>query len=118
MTITTHVPPVQFTPVGLVVPQESEILAGVQQDYSDAFGGNINPGLNTPQGQLASSTTAAIANANAALAEFVNQVNPDTADGFMQDAIGRIYFLDRSPGVPTNVACACVGGFGTSIPVG
>lgn len=116
--MTTNVPAVEFTPVGLVVPQESEILAGVQADYNEAFGGDLNPALNTPQGQLASSTAAIVADANMLLAEFVNQVNPDTADGFMQDAIARIYFLERSPGVPTNVACQCIGDFGTIIPVG
>lgn len=116
--MTTNVPPVQFTDAGLVVPQESEILAGVLADYNDAFGGNLNPALNTPQGQLASSTSAIVADANAELAEFVNQVNPDTADGFMQDAIARIYFLTRSPGAPTNVACQCTGDLGTVIPVG
>lgn len=114
----TNVPPVTFTPEGLVVPQEAAVLAGVQADYNEAFGGNLNPALNTPQGQLASSTAAIVADANAVFAEFVNQVNPDTADGFMQDAIARIYFLERSPGAPTNVACQCVGNFGTVIPVG
>lgn len=116
--MTTNVPPVIFTPEGLVVPEEAAILAGVQADYNDAFGGNLNPALNTPQGQLASSTAAIVADANGVFAEFVNQVNPDTADGFMQDAIARIYFLERSPGAPTNVACQCVGDFGTVIPVG
>jgi len=116
--MTTNVPPVEFTPAGLVVPQEAAILAGVQADYNDAFGGNLNPALNTPQGQLASSTAAIVADSNAVLAEFVNQVNPDTADGFMQDAIARIYFLERDAGAPTNVACQCIGDFGTVIPVG
>jgi uncharacterized phage protein gp47/JayE len=114
----TNVPAVQFTPAGLVVPQESAVLAGVRADYNDAFGGNLNPALKTPQGQLATSTSAVIADANAVFAEFVNQVNPDTADGFMQDAIGRIYFLDRSPGQPTAVECVCTGLGGTVIPVG
>lgn len=116
--MTTNVPPVEFTPTGLVVPQESAVLAGVQQDYNDAFGGNLNPALETPQGQLASSTSAIIADANAVFAEFVNQVNPDTADGFMQDAIARIYFLDRKPAAPTVVLCDCGGLLGTTIPVG
>jgi uncharacterized phage protein gp47/JayE len=114
----TNVPQVQFTPTGLVLPQESAILAGVQADYNEAFGGNLNPALETPQGQLATSTTAVIADANGLLAEFVNQVNPDTADGFMQDAIARIYFLNRSPGAPTAVQCDCTGAFGTTIPIG
>jgi hypothetical protein len=115
---TTNVPGVVFLPAGLEVPQESAVLAGVQADYNDAFGGQLNPGLETPQGQLASSTAAIIADANALFAEFVNQVNPDTAAGFMQDAIARIYFLNRSPGAPTVVTCVCNGLFGTIIPVG
>ncbi len=117
MSGTTSVPPVVFTPTGLVVPTTAQILAGVQQDYSAAFGGNLNPAFNTPQGQLESSTTAIIDNANSTFAQFVNQVNPDTAEEFMQDAIGRIYFLRRLPGVPTSVVCTCVGIFGTVIPV-
>lgn len=116
--MTTNVPGLVFTPTGLQVPQESAVLTGVQADYNDAFGGNLNPALETPQGQLASSTSAIIADYYAQFAKFVNQVNPDVADGFMQDAIARIYFLDRSPGVPTNVACQCTGALGTVIPVG
>lgn len=118
MTNTTNVPQVQFTLEGLVVPTEPDVLAGVQADYNAAFGGNLNPALNTPQGQLATSTTAVVSNANSTFAEFVNQVDPDTADGFMQDAIARIYFLTRVPGTPTAVQCTCSGLFGTVIPVG
>jgi uncharacterized phage protein gp47/JayE len=116
--MTTNVPQIAFTPTGLVIPAESEVLAGVQADYNNAFGGNLNPALNTPQGQLASSTAAVISDSNDQFALFVNQVNPDTAAGFMQDAIGRIYFLDRSPGAPTVVQCLCTGQFGTVIPIG
>lgn len=116
--MTTNVPPIVFTPTGLDVPQESAILAGVQADFNDAFGGNLNPALNTPQGQLASSEAAVVADANAVFAEFVNQVDPDTSDGFMQDAIARIYFLEREPGTATAVQCVCVGAFRTVIPLG
>jgi Baseplate J-like protein len=114
----TAVPPIQFTDTGLVIPAEADILAGVQSDYTAAFGGNLNPALNTPQGQLESSTAAIIADTNDTFAEFVNQVDPDTNDGFMQDAIARIYFLNRSPGAPTAVQCDCVGALGTVIPTG
>ena len=118
MTDTTNVPTPVFTPTGLVIPTEAAILAGVQEDYNAAFGGNLNPALNTPQGQLCSSTAAAIANADTVFATFVNQVDPDTATGFMQDAIARIYFLTRYPAIATTVNCQCVGVFGTPIPVG
>lgn len=116
--MSTNVPKIQFTPTGLVVPQESEILTGVLNDYDAAFGGGMNKALETPQGQLASSEAAIIADGNALFVELVNQINPDTASGFMQDAIARIYFLDRIPGAPTVVQCVCTGGQGTVIPVG
>lgn len=116
--MTTNVPPVQFTLAGLVVPQESAILAGVQADINDAFGGGVNPAPETSQGQLAASQSAIVADANAVFAEFVNQVDPDTAAGFMQDAIARIYFLDRQPAAPTVVECDCMGNPGVIIPVG
>lgn len=100
------------------MPQGSAILAGAQSDINAAFGGKLNPALNTPQGQLASSLSAIIEDNNDQFAKFVNQVDPDTNDGFMQDAIARIYFLNRSPGAPTVVQCLCVGALGTVIPVG
>lgn len=114
----SSVPAIQFTPTGLVVPEESAILAGVTADNNAAFGGNMNPDKRTPQGQLASSTTAIIADANGAFAELVDQVDPDNATGFMQDAIARIYFLNRTPGTPTAVELLCVGDFGVNIPLG
>ena len=117
--MTTNVPAIQFTTAGIVVPEESAILTGVQEDINAAFGGNLNfTNLNTPQGQLASSWAAVIADAYASFAEIANQMNPDTNTGFMQDAIARIYFLNRNPGVPTTVQCTCVGLFGTVIAVG
>lgn len=114
----SSVPPIVFTPTGLDIPTEAQILAGVQADYNAAFGGNMNPALNTPQGQMATTTAEVIEQANGVFAEIVNQVDPDNADGFMQDAIGRIYFMNRLPGLPTSVTLTCVGDFGVPIPIG
>ena len=116
--MTTNVPGVQFTDAGLVLPAESAILAGVQADIDAAFGGGVNPALETPQGQLASSTTAIIGDKNNLFALYVNQVDPDFAAGRMQDAIAQIYFLDRKPATPTAVVATCVGLAGVAIPVG
>lgn len=116
--MSTAVPPVQFTPTGLVVPQASAVLAGVQVDIDNALGGGVNPALETPQGQLATSEAAIINDVNAQFALFVNQIDPDTAANFMQDAIGRIYFQERVPGLPTAVQVVCLGAVGTIIPLG
>ncbi|MEF3068052.1 baseplate J/gp47 family protein [Pandoraea apista] len=115
---TTNVPGVKFTPTGIVLPAESEILAGVQADQDQAFGGGVNRALETPQGQLASSTTAIIGDKNNQVALLPNQMNPDVNDGIWQDAIARIYFIDRKPAIPTAVQCDCMGAVGTVIPVG
>ncbi len=113
------VPQIQWTTAGLVVPSASAVLAGVQSDINTAFGGNLNfTNPQTPQSQLATSWAANINAANAALAYFVNNIDPDVASGFMQDAVGQIYFLDRNPGLPTVVQCLCTGLVGTVIPTG
>jgi uncharacterized phage protein gp47/JayE len=114
----TNVPQIQWTATGLVVPSEAAVLAGVQQDFNAAFGGNLNPALNTPQGQLATSLAAVISNSYALFTSLVNGVDPDLNSGFMQDVIGRIYFLNRMPGTSTVVSCTCTGLAGTIIPTG
>ena len=112
------VPSLQFTPTGIVLPQESAILAGVQTDIGTAFGGGLNPALATPQGQLASSETAIIADKNAEIAYITNQVDPQYASGRFQDAIGRIYFMQRQPANPTMVTATLSGLAGTVVPSG
>jgi hypothetical protein len=112
----TNVPSPTFGPTGFVAPTESAILAGRQADINQAFGGNVNPGLNTPQGQLAQSDTAIIGDGNNQFLELANGVDPAFAAGRMQDAIGRIYFIERNPAIPTVLQIPCNGLAGVVIP--
>lgn len=112
------VPKIKFTAAGLVIPAETDVLAGVQADMNAAFGGGLNPALETPQGQLASSQAAVIADKNNEIATVVNQVDPQYAADRFQDAIGRIYFLTRKPATPTAVTATLTGLAGTVIPAG
>ena len=114
----SSVPKIQFTPAGLVIPAETAVLAGVQDDINAAFGGGLNPALETPQGQLASSQAAIIGDKNNEFALFVNQVDPQYAADRFQDAIARIYFLTRKPATPTSVQATVNGLAGTVIPGG
>ena len=118
MPLLSSVPQIEFTPAGLVVPDESAVLAGVQADMNAAFGGGLNSALETPQGQLASSQTAIIADKNSEFALFVNQVDPQYADGKMQDGIARFYFLTRKPATSTAVQATLTGLVGAVIPAG
>lgn len=106
----------QFTPSGPVAPETAGVLAAVQRTWQAAFDNQLNLDPTTPQGQLIASLTAIIQEKNAQLLFMANQLNPDVAEGIWQDALGRIYFLDRKPALPTVTQCLCVGLEGTLIP--
>lgn len=114
----TNVPPIAFTAQGPVAPSEAIVLAGVQADYDAAFGGGLDPSLSTPQGQLATSTSAIVGNSNDAFLFIANMFNPDFAQDRWQDALAAIYFLQRNPSEPTVVSALCTGGQGVPIPAG
>jgi hypothetical protein len=123
--VTTNVPRVTWTPTGFVAPAESAILAGVGQDINAAFGGVLNFSTTagsltnpTPQGQLAASMAALTGYNNDTFLYYSTQTDPAYAEGRMQDAIGRIYFMERIPAVATTLSLQCVGASGTVIPVG
>jgi len=116
--MSTNVPSITWTNGAPVLPAESAILAGVQADINAAFGGGVNPGLTTPQGQLAQTETAIIGDKNNQIAYIANQVNPAFASGIWQDAIGYIYFMSRIQASGTVVNATCVGAVGTVIPLG
>jgi hypothetical protein len=116
MSGSSSVPNIQFTDNGLVLPQESDILDGCFTDINAAFGNQLTTNLETPQGQLASSWTTIIADKNDTFAQFVALVDPATSSGIMQDAIAKLYFLERLPPLPTIVNVNCIGVSGTVIP--
>lgn len=116
--MTTNVPLPVLGPTGYTVPAETDILAGRLADINAAFGGDLNTALDTPQGQLAQSDTAIIGDAYDQLVALFNGVDPALADGRMQDAIARIYFLERKPAQATVVTATCSGLTGTTIPAG
>lgn len=114
----TNVPGLVYTARGFVAPSEQAVLNGVQADIDAAFGGGVNPALNTPQGQLATSITAIIGEVNDSVVNLFNQFDPAFAYGRSQDALGRIYFIARKPAQPTVVQALCTGGQGVVIPEG
>ena len=116
--MSTNVPAITWVNGSPVLPTEQDILTGVQTDINVAFGGGVNPSLQTPQGQLAQTETAIIGDKNSQIAYIANQVNPSMASGIWQDAIGEIYFIQRIPGSGTVVSCVCNGAVGTVIPLG
>lgn len=118
MTIATNVPAPAFGATGFTSPTDEAILAGVTADINAAFGGSLNPDLRTPQGQLASSITALVSNADAMFQLYTQLVDPAYSFGRMQDAIARINFLQRRGAQATVVQAVCVGAESVTIPIG
>ena len=115
----TAVPSATLGSSGFIAPAESDILTGALADINAAFGGTLNTtNLQTPQGQLASSLSAIVADKNSQFCALANGVDPAFASGRMQDAIARIYFLTRNPAQSTVVQALCTGLPGVVIPVG
>lgn len=106
----TAVPNIVISDTGIETPQTEEVLQGVLADFNKAFGGNLNiENVASPQYVLASEIAQAITLQNAGMAYTLAQFDPNTAVGRFQDAIGRIYFIERKPGTPTVVECTITG---------
>jgi hypothetical protein len=112
------IPRATFGDKGFLAPDEDAILQGAFADVDAAFGGGLDPDPSTPQGQLAATLTAVVGEKNAQFLWYCSQVDPAFNSGRMQDAIARIYFIDRISGAPTVQPCTCVGLVNTVIPIG
>lgn len=116
--INTSVPDVTITGSGLLAPTVSDILAGRLEDFKNILGAQPKIPLSSPQGQIATSDAAIISQKNNALLTLFSQINPDYATGRFQDGIGRLYFMERIPGIGTTVVVRCSGVVGVKIPSG
>lgn len=118
MSGTTSVPSPVLGDSGFLIPTEQDILTGVIGDITAAFGGGLNPALETPQGQIATSVTAIISDKNDQFLALTQGVDPALASGRMQDGIARIYFIERNPAQATVVQATCSGIVNVAIPAG
>lgn len=119
--MTTNVPLPTFSAAGLSVPTEPEVLTGVFGDMVDAFalsGKALNTELATPQGQLAQSEAYMLTVLYAGMLQIINGVDPATASGRFQDALGQIYFLNRQAATYATVQAVVTGVVGSTLPAG
>ena len=116
---TTNVPAPVLTDAGFTAPSEQDILAGVLADMNAALGGGASTALTAPQGQIALSETAILGDFLGAMLAVFNGVDPASSSGRMQEAIGRIYFMERRPATATTVTVqASVNAPGQTIAAG
>lgn len=115
---------VTFNPdTGIVVENAETVRSNIANLWKNAFKiDETTPELNTepetPAGQLIDGMTALVLQKDNAILFLSDMFNPETSVGVFQDALGKIYFMDRHVAQPTTVSCTCKGLQGTQIPVG
>ena len=103
---------------GVVVPDTSDILTTVQNEFITAFGNDLVVDPSTPQGVLITAETLArdaVVRNNAALA---NQINPNVAGGTFLDAIWALTGGQRTKATRSTVTATLTGVPGAIVPAG
>lgn len=103
---------------GVVVPDTSDILTTVQNEFRTAFGNDLVVDPSTPQGVLITAETLArdaVVRNNAALA---NQINPNVAGGTFLDAIWALTGGQRTKATRSTVTAALTGVPGAIVSAG
>ena len=72
---------------GTIVPDESTVLADVQQEYRDIYGADLDVSETSPQGKLIAAETKSRIGAAQNNANVANQINPNLGEGIFFDAI-------------------------------
>lgn len=112
-------PYIYVNATGVIVPDTSTILGGVQSEYQTVLGQDLIVTPDTPQGVLITAEALArteVVNNNAVVG---NQINPNLAGGTALDAILALTGVQRTPATPTVVPGVTLAGVaGTVIPAG
>lgn len=104
---------------GIINPDTQDVLATVQQEWTDAFGSSLSLEGGTPQGRIIEFLTAERKATVSNMAFIANQLNPNYATGTFLDSIGGFFGVQRRAQTYTTVLYVQLGGVaGTPIPAG
>lgn len=108
---------------GIIVEDTEEIRERQAIFWQSAFSGDtslppLNTDAETPAGQLIDGETALISQKDSDILFLARMFDPASAQGMWQDALARVYFINRQREAPTYVTLECTGLFGTTIPYG
>lgn len=107
------------TQTGVILPDTAEIRTDVENDFREAFGGDLDVSPETPQGLLITGETLARDQVVRNNADLANQINPNIAGGVFLDAIWRLTGGQRVAATPSIVReVALTGVPGTIVPAG
>lgn len=112
------VPSIEITEQGIIAPPTSDVVSGFWDIFINAFGGDLNTTMNTPQGQLVTSLSAMTQDERNQIIKLMNMIDPRYSTGIYQDAIAYIYFLTRKKAIPSIASIEFTGLSGSVIPKG
>ena len=98
-----------ITTTGIIVPDTSEIVAGVQSEWRSAFSDAISVNAATPQGLIISMEALGRKSVLEACSLVANQLNPNTATGIFLDVHGALFACSRFGDTHSNARCLVTG---------
>lgn len=106
------------TDKGVIVPDTSNVLAGIQDEFKSLFGQDFNIDPETPQGRIIEMITRGRVFALQMAAACSNMLNLNRANGFVLDDLGSLFYLSRGAATYTKVTAGLTGVPNTIIPAG
>lgn len=95
------------TSTGIIVPDDSSVLLGIQKKFQEIFGTDIDLSAETPVGRLIEAFAVVVKTTLGVTAQTANQFNVNEATGIYLDAIAQIYDLKRIAGTKTKITIKC-----------
>ena len=109
----------QVGETGIIIPDTSNILKGVQDEFTAVFGADMDVTTpETPQGRLIETIASERENVLSINAENANQMNLDNATGVFLDSHGTFFRVPRIGAASTRVLATVAGVAGTVIKAG
>lgn len=114
---------VTFDPsIGIIADDSATVRQKHQQVWRNAFNRDGLPSLDvsseSPAGQVIDGEAYVEIQKDNQIIYLANMFNPKVAEGRWQDALAKLYMLDRHTAEPTVVTCQVTGRVGTVIPHG
>lgn len=107
-----------LTGTGVIVPDTSNVLKDVQDEWKEVFGNDLSVEPETPQGRIIEMIARQRIFTLQMAASTSNMLNIDKAYGFVLDDIGSLFQIKRKSATYTQVLITMSGVVGSVIPVG
>lgn len=107
-----------ITGQGIIVPDTSEVLTDIQNEFKEVFGEDLDLTTTTTQGRLIEMFQRNRTFCIQICALVSNMLNLGRASGFVLDDLGSLFLIERHPATHTQTTVILTGVAGTIIPAG